>query len=64
MQDVKSPNVLLAADFTAKISDVGLAKLQNKDYLSAQRQVGTFTWSVSVRSLIRPLGGLQRAPVS
>jgi hypothetical protein len=47
LQDVKSPNVLLAADFTAKISDVGLAKLQNKDYLSAQQQVGTFTWSVS-----------------
>ena len=47
VQDVKSPNVLLAADYTAKISDVGLAKLQNKDYLSAQQQVGTFTWSVS-----------------
>lgn len=46
-QDVKSPNVLLAADYTAKISDVGLAKLQNKGYLSAQQQVGTFTWSVS-----------------
>lgn len=26
---------------------MGLAKLQNKDYLSAQQQVGTFTWSVS-----------------
>jgi hypothetical protein len=54
---VKSPNVLLAADYTAKISDVGLAKLQNKDYLSAQQQVGTFTWSVSARRPPRRLGG-------
>ncbi len=32
--------MLLGADFTAKIADVGLAKLQNKDYLSAQQAVG------------------------
>lgn len=32
-------------DFTAKLADVGLAKLQHKDYLSAHQAVGTFTWS-------------------
>lgn len=45
LQDIKSPNVLLGADFTAKLADVGLAKLQHKDYLSAHQAVGTFTWS-------------------
>ena len=52
MQDIKSPNVLLSANFTAKIADVGLAKLQNKDYLSAQQTVGTFTWSVRAFSCL------------
>ncbi len=38
--------MLLGADCAAKIADVGLAKLQHHDYLSAQQTVGTFTWSV------------------
>lgn len=45
LQDIKSPNVLLGADFTAKIADVGLAKLQHHDYLSLSNAGGTFTWS-------------------
>ena len=38
MQDIKSPNVLLGADYTAKIADVGLAKLQNQTYLSVNQE--------------------------
>jgi serine/threonine protein kinase len=38
MQDIKSPNVLLGADHTAKIADVGLAKLQNHTYLSVHQE--------------------------
>ena len=45
LQDIKSPNVLLGAGFTAKIADVGLAKLQKHDYLSLSAAGGTFTWS-------------------
>jgi serine/threonine protein kinase len=45
--DVKSPNVLLGRNNTAKLADVGLAKFLHKDYLSVAKSVGTFAWSVS-----------------
>lgn len=42
LQDIKSPNILLSADWTAKIADVGLAKLQNQTFLSVnQEAIGT-----------------------
>ncbi len=40
--------VLLAADNTAKIADVGLARFMPNDYLSSQAAVGTFAWAVGV----------------
>ncbi|KAK9831443.1 hypothetical protein WJX81_005925 [Elliptochloris bilobata] len=43
--DVKSPNILLARDYTAKLADVGLAKLMMRDCLSTLRDVGTFAWA-------------------
>lgn len=42
--DLKSSNVLLAADGTAKISDVGLAALMGKNYLSHTAPAGTWAW--------------------
>ncbi|KAL4421913.1 hypothetical protein ABPG77_005197 [Micractinium sp. CCAP 211/92] len=41
--DVKSPNVLLARDGTAKIADVGMAKVLNRDYVTGV--VSTLAWS-------------------
>jgi serine/threonine protein kinase len=45
MQDLKSANILLARDFTAKIADVGLARILHDDVLSTRREVGTFAWA-------------------
>lgn len=45
MQDLKSANILLARDFTAKIADVGLARILRDDVLSTRREVGTFAWA-------------------
>ncbi len=42
--DLKSCNVLLAADLTAKISDVGMAAQISNSYLSRTPQAGTFAW--------------------
>lgn len=42
--DLKSSNVLLAADGTAKISDVGLAALISRSYLSQMAPAGTWAW--------------------
>ena len=42
--DLKSSNVLIGADGTAKISDVGLAALLSKSYLSRIAPTGTFAW--------------------
>ncbi|KAK9804917.1 hypothetical protein WJX72_011872 [[Myrmecia] bisecta] len=43
--DLKSPNVLLARNNTAKIADVGLAKILKDGFIStAQHEVGTFVW--------------------
>lgn len=43
--DLKSPNVLLTSDWDAKIGDIGLARLVNNDYLSAQVAIGSFAWT-------------------
>ncbi|KAK9834180.1 hypothetical protein WJX81_006227 [Elliptochloris bilobata] len=43
--DLKSPNILLARDYTAKLADVGLAKLMMRDCLSTLRDIGTFAWA-------------------
>ena len=42
--DMKSCNVLIAADGTAKISDVGLAALMSHNYLSKTAPAGTWAW--------------------
>lgn len=38
--------VLLTAKNTAKVGDVGLARLMPNDYMSAQAALGTFSWTV------------------
>ncbi len=38
---LQSPNILLGRDYTAKIADVGLAKLMMRDCLSTLRDVRT-----------------------
>lgn len=43
--DLKSANILLARDNTAKIADVGLAKIMHRQFLSTLYNVGTFAWS-------------------
>ena len=43
--DLKSANILLARDNTAKIADVGLAKILHRQFLSSLYNVGTFAWS-------------------
>ena len=45
VQDLKSANILLARDFTAKIADVGLARILHDDVLSTRKEVGTFAWA-------------------
>lgn len=41
--DLKSPNILLARDGTAKIADVGMAKLLQRDYVTGV--VASLAWS-------------------
>ncbi|KAK9806572.1 hypothetical protein WJX73_003484 [Symbiochloris irregularis] len=44
--DLKSHNILLASDGTAKIADVGLARILNQEYVSKLDEVaGTFAWA-------------------
>jgi serine/threonine protein kinase len=43
--DLKSANILLARDFTAKLADVGLARVLHDDVMSTRREVGTFAWA-------------------
>ena len=45
MLDLKSPNVLLAADGTAKLADVGLARLMTVTSLSHKVPTGTWAWA-------------------
>lgn len=46
-RDLKSLNVLLASNFTAKLADVGIAAVQTQGYLtaSAGQVMGTLAWS-------------------
>ncbi|KAK9805399.1 hypothetical protein WJX73_000847 [Symbiochloris irregularis] len=45
-RDVKSSNILLARDGTAKLADVGLAKILRDDKLSTLHgEFGTFSWA-------------------
>lgn len=46
-RDLKSKNVLLSRNYTAKIGDVGIAAVHSQGYLtaSAGRVVGTLAWS-------------------
>lgn len=45
-RDIKTSNILLARDGTAKLADVGLAKILRNDFLSTlQGQLGTFAWA-------------------
>ncbi|GAB4814550.1 hypothetical protein N2152v2_001596 [Parachlorella kessleri] len=41
--DLKSPNILLGRDGTAKIADVGMAKVLQRDYVTGV--VGTLAWA-------------------
>ncbi|DBA85249.1 TPA: hypothetical protein ACH3X2_005949 [Trebouxia sp. C0005] len=42
--DLKSPNILLAADYTAKIADVGLSRIFTTQSMPVAMEVGTFHW--------------------
>ena len=44
-QDLKSPNVLLTRDGTAKISDVGFANILSNTHLSTGEAAFTFAWA-------------------
>eukprot|EP00891_Asterochloris_glomerata_P008483 jgi/Astpho2/8483/Aster-05527 len=52
--DMKSANVLLARGYTAKIADVGLAKILHHEFLSTMAAVGTFFWCAPEVLLGRP----------
>ncbi|CAK0785070.1 hypothetical protein CVIRNUC_008276 [Coccomyxa viridis] len=52
--DLKSANVLLGRDWTAKIADVGLAKILKDGWLSTLREVGTFSWAAPEVLLGKP----------
>lgn len=43
--DLKSANILLSRAGTAKLADIGMARVLNKSYLSVISGLGTFAWS-------------------
>ncbi|KAK9802724.1 hypothetical protein WJX73_001425 [Symbiochloris irregularis] len=43
--DLKSPNILLARDLTAKIADVGLAKIMQNELFTNVSAIGTMAWA-------------------
>ena len=43
--DLKSANILLSRSGTAKLADIGMARVLNKSYLSVISGLGTFAWS-------------------
>ena len=50
--DLKSANVLLARDWTAKVADVGMSKILRTRFLSSLIGVGTFAWAAPVVSIV------------
>jgi hypothetical protein len=52
--DLKSPNVLLARDWTAKIADFGVAKILRTDFLTTLKDMGTFAWAAPEVLLGKP----------
>ncbi len=45
----RRPAVLLSANRSAKIGDVGLARFMPNDYMSAAAAIGTWAWTVRSR---------------
>ena len=43
--DLKSPNILLMRDYTAKLADVGLSRYLTRDCLTATATIGTFIYA-------------------
>ncbi|KAK9789195.1 hypothetical protein WJX73_002262 [Symbiochloris irregularis] len=43
--DLKSPNILLGRDYTAKIADVGIARVLTDSQVSTVTSTGTFAWA-------------------
>lgn len=43
--DLKSANILLSRHGSAKIGDIGMARVLNRDYLTVLSGLGTFAWS-------------------
>lgn len=43
--DLKSPNILLGRDYTAKIADVGIARVLTESHMSTVTSTGTFAWA-------------------
>lgn len=53
LQDLKSANVLLTREGTAKISDVGFANILSNTHLSNNAAAFTFAWAApEVRSSV------------
>ncbi|KAL0041527.1 hypothetical protein WJX79_006423 [Trebouxia sp. C0005] len=53
--DLKSPNILLALDGTAKIADVGLSRMFTTRSLPVAKNTGTFHWMAPEAANSRPL---------
>ena len=45
LQDLKSPNILLTREGTAKVSDVGFANILSNTHLSNNATAFTFAWA-------------------
>ena len=43
--DIKSPNILLGKDLTAKIADVGLARSITNNQITQMTSIGTMAWA-------------------